>query len=145
MKQSASRQWNFGTTIIPTARRGSASEDVVYKGQSGADISNILNALRSDNNYVLLTTRMRRFFESTEKILESLDQAIVAKDFDQMDDVVDQLRAETSTLGAVGMMKLCYRVQILTRTRNLPELERCVAELKKEFGIVKEGLAATFA
>ncbi len=97
------------------------------------DMEQLLGSASRDGHAMLL----RSFQRNTEKRVDELARAIVAKDADAAYGVAHAIKGSSGNLGFVGLEQLAGKIECLARTRELDGVAAEMVAMREELGRVQ--------
>lgn len=104
------------------------------------EIISSLQAMGNESNSDFFRHVINVYFESTQELIESLDQAIQSAEIEQVAHAAHTLKGSSDNVGAIGMAAICHELKSIADAENVDGVDACVTKLKSEFTRVHQAL-----
>ena len=123
-------------------------ETIIEQGEEEVDTTAILNPemldmftqLQRPDQPDLQLYAIKGYLETAPQLLESIRDAILEEDFTKTWQMAHTMKSNNAQVGAERLANCCHRLELLGRKEELTKdtAEELMAELEKEFSLVKE-------
>ncbi len=139
--QEAIRLWGEKTDkTVPKEKRPSSSEIMDW-----AMIDSIKNLDGGEEAGNLLLDLANLFQNEYQNILSELKKAVETKDMDALQSITHKMKGAGANLGAKGVAKICYNLEMKAKTNELIGIEELVSALQKIMKQTLEEFAGYFS
>lgn len=114
------------------------TENPEYRDKAPIDIHSVLHRLEGDESF--LQELLVLYSENFQEIIKNLDEALSQKNFKKIQELGHNLKGASANLSLPGLQHIAHEVELAGTGKNLPEVKKKLASLKKEYERLQEYL-----